>query len=494
MLEQLQYENATPLIHSLLPNSEQQRIFLDACEKEQLFGGAKRGGKTVAGVMKIVLLAVLFPGNRILMARYALSDLKESTLVTFLKTCPPHLIKEHKITDKKFIIRTTDPRVDSEIIYRGLGDEADLEKAKGLEIGALWIDEPTEVPESIYNMLFAQLCWVLPDGSRPPYMSILTSNPEPGWVKRLKEEIEKGERKNAVFIPALPRNNPDLPPGWELELRDKMDLDWVAKYLDGSWTVGTGSVFTELNPLIHDISDYCEKHPNFHLRMNKVGGSDYGTTGVTTYIQAAIDDDENIFFIDEVYEANKTIDQTAAMIKSMAYRYGNRDKNGETFFGQEYMVIDPSTEAKTQQGPHELHSVLDEFQWAGVPFIPAYRQLIQVGIDRMKQLMHVNPKHVHPFTKKLGSPRFFVCKKHCPNLWQEMEELRREILATGVARFLGKDHAVDPARYIISSRPQAGEHQQLDELRLPLQEQFMNRAHDRWASTWGKAKEVGWFS
>jgi Phage terminase large subunit len=164
-------------IYLKAPTGQQQK-FIDCGEREQLYGGAKRGGKTVAGAMKSVLLSIMFPGNRGLIGRKDMTDLKDTALTTFFDICPPELILDHHKGDRKIVIRTNDKP--SEILYRGLGDQADVEKSKGIDLGWAWIDEPSEIEEDTYKMLRSQLNWVLPDGNRPPYMMLLTSNPEPG--------------------------------------------------------------------------------------------------------------------------------------------------------------------------------------------------------------------------------------------------------------------------------------------------------------------------
>jgi len=139
------------------PPSFTQNAFINAKEKEQVFGGSKRGGKTVAGSQKAILLSVLFPGNKGYILRQDLTDLKESTLETFLRICPPELILDHNHTERRISIRTAG--VPSKIIYSGLSDQTDEESSKGKEAGWIWFDEPSEVKQGTYLMHLSQLCW-----------------------------------------------------------------------------------------------------------------------------------------------------------------------------------------------------------------------------------------------------------------------------------------------------------------------------------------------
>lgn len=461
-------------IYLTTPTAQQQK-FLDADAREQLYGGAKRGGKTVAGALKSTMLSELFPGNRGLIARKDMTDLRDTALNTFLaKVCPPELVLSHNKGERKLVIRTSG--APSEILYRGLGDQSDVEKSKGVDLGWFWIDEPSEIEEETYKMLRSQLNWVLPNGSRPPYMAMLTSNPEPGWVKRrfIDSMVEGG-----VFIPSLPRDNPHLPPGWENELRASYDADWVTKYLDGSWDVSEGSVFPELNASVHAIDNVDFRFMRF------VSGMDHASTGVTACVQVAIDADENVFVLEEYYERNRLISQHAKFVQLMLDSYGK----------QEYTVIDPSTEAKTLQGAHELYSVTDEYHRNGLAVVPAWRASIDVGINLLKEYLQVSPQRRHPFTQQPGAPRLFIVKRKCPNLWREMAEIRKELTADGKMRFRGDDHALDSLRYVVMSRPRAPKKDEEPRPEMSSWDRMKLASEKRFRQEWNKSLHGGdsWF-
>jgi PBSX family phage terminase large subunit len=446
------------------PTLQQQR-FINACEREQLYGGAKRGGKTVAGALKAVLLSVMFPGNRGLIARRDKTDLKDTSLNTFFEVCPPELILDHNKNDRLILVRTTEKP--STILYRGLGDSSDVEKSKGLDLGWFWVDEPSEIEEDSYLMLRSQLNWVLPGGNRPPYMALLTSNPEPGWVKRrfIDNMIDGG-----MFVPALPRDNPHLPPGWEDELRATYDSEWIEKYLNGSWSVAEGSVFPELNPTVHAIDSVDFRYMKF------ISGLDHATTGVTACLEVALDADENVFCLEEYYQRNRLISQHAQQIQLLLDSYGE----------QQCTWIDPSTQANTLQNKYEMFSVLEEYRRNGLIARPARRTSIDVGINLVKEYLHVNPRHRSPFTQECGSPRLFIVRKKCPNLWREMSELRRQVTESGRPEFIGDDHALDCLRYILMSRPAAPQFAEVDRRYQTPQDQFASRVHARWATKFDK--------
>jgi len=483
--------------------SERQAQFIRCGAKEQLYGGSKRGGKTVAGCAKAIYLSYYFPGNRGMIARQAFTDLRDSTLVTFFNLCPPELIKSHNRTEHRIELYTRDQKRTSTIIYRGLGEDAEggvsaqkaKEKVKAIEVGWIWVDEPSEVAFEAYKMMLAQLCWCLPDGTRPPYMAMLTSNPEPGWVKDRFIDTASSDYMlgrpgvDAAFIPSLPGDNPGLPAGWEQDLRASMAEDWVKRYLDGSWEIHEGMVFKELNERIHNLDTYFDttdpvQWKTFLEGLRHYGGLDHAATGITAYTRLGIDTSENAFAVAEYYEKDKLISEHAKEILAL----------DDAYMVPQVRIIDPSTEAKTLQQKGEMYSVQDAYHREGVVTISAHRASIGVGIDLINEYLHPNPLHRNPFTLELGSPRFFISRRRCPNLWREMLALKTQLKPDGTIFYAGTDHAVDTVRYQLMSRPPAAVKRKQDISSLPSHDALAIRTYDKWAQQWGKPKTNNWFT
>jgi PBSX family phage terminase large subunit len=475
-----------------------QREFINAAEREQLFGGAKRGGKSVSLCQKLILLSVNFPGNRLGLFRQDLPDLRESTLVTFFQMCPPALILNHHQTFRILTLRSRLEGVPSTIHYGGLGDLNNLESAKGKEYGEIAIDEPSEIDEATYLMLRAQLCWVLPDGSRPPYMMLMGSNPEPGWVyRRFRHLIDRASAEDPVqrdgnfcFVRSLPKDNPYLPPGWEDELRADYPPLWVEKYLNGSWEVSEGQVFKEFDRKAHCIKPLPEA---FIKTLKLYGAIDHGTTGVTAFTVVGIDENDNRFVLAEYYQRNRLVSQHANDIKAVVAQF--EKITGNRF---EYILIDPSTTAKTQQGVHELFSIQDEYRRNGISTVAGWRASIEIGINVIAEHLHVNPNHIHPFAQAYGSPSLFIVEDNCSNLVREMMELKVNVTESGRLDYTGGDHALDCVRYIFMSRPKRPEFAPVDLSSMTPQSRFALKAHERWGARFDKSikkreGEGSWF-
>jgi hypothetical protein len=452
--------------------SDRQRLFINCMTRRQLYGGAKRGGKSVALCMKAIMLSVLYPGNRGGMFRQDLTDLRDSLLVTFFQICPPELILDHHQTHKQIMLDTgAQPSV---ILYGGLGDAHDVESAKGKEFGWYAIDEPSEVDRDAVRMLNAQLCWKLPDGSFPPYMELLASNPEPGWVEEeFRSLIEESSSQRPLilspdgskaFIRALPADNPYLPPGWETTMRLDAPAAWQAKYLDGSWEVSEGQVYKEFDRSIHVVD--CPP-PAFLSTLKLVASIDHATTGVTCMCVDGIDSDGNVFALGSYYEKNKLISEHAkgmfALMDKWVDKCGKRHevvaktKGDPTVYPAtlafEYILIDPSTQAKTQQRASELFSNQDEYRRVGLPTQAAFN-VIEAGVNLMAEYLHVKPLHVHPLNQTKGAPSFYIVRHENNDGIREMIGWRKTITENGTIKYVGADHWLDNQRYIIMSRPE----------------------------------------
>jgi hypothetical protein len=77
-----------------------QTEFLLSKAKYPLFGGAMRGGKSVALCAGALLQSLKYPGNRGFLARKTLTDFKRTTEITLFNVIPKDLIKSHNKTDR----------------------------------------------------------------------------------------------------------------------------------------------------------------------------------------------------------------------------------------------------------------------------------------------------------------------------------------------------------------------------------------------------------
>lgn len=200
-----------------------------ASQRFVLYGGAVGGGKSAWLCNEGIQLSLDYPGNVGYLARHELVSFRRTTLLTLLEFLPSQIIASHNKSDQELVLVNG-----SKIMYGGLGDDQTaIDRLKSMNLGWFGIDQAEETTESHYFMLGSRLRLNLPGIS---YKGLLTANPEPGWVR---DRWIDNTLPDHVFIPALPRDNPHLPPGYEANLRTlyKNSPALVAALLDGSWDV-----------------------------------------------------------------------------------------------------------------------------------------------------------------------------------------------------------------------------------------------------------------
>ena len=216
-----------------------QVLFHQAPEKGRLFGGAIRGGKTMAGVAEGIQLSLEYPGNVGIMARQSLPAFKRTVMVELDKyidvlsyTNPP-VITQHHSTDHYIQFYNG-----SRIWYTGLGDDTrGLASQMGTTLGWFFIDQVEECSEMHFNNLLGRLSLNIP---KIKLKYFLTANPMPGWVKM---RFIESHPDDFIYIPSLPRDNPFLPKNYEEELRKMYPEELVKAWLDGNWDAMEGGNF-----------------------------------------------------------------------------------------------------------------------------------------------------------------------------------------------------------------------------------------------------------
>lgn len=393
----------------------------------------------------------------------------------------------------------------AEIVFRYAEHEGDLQKEYGKEAMDIFIDQAEQFSENEHN--FIRTCRRspgVPDGQCKLVATINPGGISHEYMKRIfidREYVENEIPESFGFINASGWDNVEWVQSalkedgftevdfysWPEELRFKYfitrsqygrDLNALPEkdriqQLLGKFDFFEGQIFGELGP-VHNLDNYFDTSDErmwreFHSGFRLIGGLDHASTGITTYGMVGVDVDENVVSLEEHYKQNRLISEHAQDIKLLKSNY----------HAPEYELIDPSTEAKTLQNAHEMFSVQDAYRREGLSFTSAHRASIGVGIDLLKELMKVQPERINPFSQKRGSPRLFISRSRCPNLWRELKALQ---LLKG--KYVGSDHAIDWLRYIAMSRPNAAERKKADVTKLPPLDQLKVRIEDSFGKRW----------
>ena len=292
---------------ALKPNPKQVEFFL-ARERFVAYGGARGGGKSWAIRQKAKLLALYYPGIRILLLRRSFPELRENHILPLRAEL--NEVARYKESEKAFTFHNS-----SRLIFGYCANEGDVTQYQGQEYDIIFLDEATQFTEYQFSALTA----CLRGANSFPKRMYLTCNPGGvghGWVKRLfvDRAFKPGEDPDDyLFIPARAADNPALTeadPGY-LKMLDNLPDGLRQAWRDGSWEVFAGRYFPEFSKETHVVRPR-EIPP--HWRRYRV--FDYGLDMLACY-WAAIDPEGRIWVYRELCQSGMIVSEAAKAIREM---------------------------------------------------------------------------------------------------------------------------------------------------------------------------------
>jgi hypothetical protein len=220
--------------------TDNQAAFVNDKHSELLVSGGYRSGKTVGLIVKMYLLSMFFPNNRILLGRKSRSDI-DSTLIPAIMDIFPPGTYEYKVGPGRIEFPNG-----SQILLYGLdtavsGDDTKkaTQKIRGLDLGAVFIDQLEEVEEVVWEQLTGRMSRNVPFRQRAA-----TTNPARFWAF---DYFKQNPRKGTFLIETGMADNKDnLPDGFIEEQLEKGDM-YVRRFVHGIWDTETmveGRVFS----------------------------------------------------------------------------------------------------------------------------------------------------------------------------------------------------------------------------------------------------------
>lgn len=230
----------------------------DDITTEILYGGAAGGGKSFLGCAWIITQCIKYPGTRWLLGRSILKNLKETTLVTFLKICSDWgMSKEHYNYNQQNGIITF--YNGSEVLLKDLfsyPSDPNFDSLGGLEISGAFIDEVNQISEKAKNIVTSRIRFKLKEFNLKPKL-FMSCNPAKNWVydkfyKMSKEGIIEDYKK---FIPALVTDNKWIYEGY-VEQLSKLDEVSRRRLLNGEWEYEDGNALIKYDNIVNMFKDY----------------------------------------------------------------------------------------------------------------------------------------------------------------------------------------------------------------------------------------------
>lgn len=238
-------------------------------------------------------------------------------------------------------------------------------------------------------------------------------------------------------------DNPYIPKKEIDNAKKELTEDTFAQEYMADFRKFTGLVYKEFQREVHVIEPF-----DIPSEWEVYRGVDFGSTNPTVCLWVAIDNDSNIFIVDEHYETGKTIDYHAGRINSNEF----------------------STRVQQTYGDPSGAQWITEFSQRGVYITPANKETgqskdgwVRYGIEKVSEAIRKYPGHVVDRVQVVnpdeGLPKLFVFSR-CINTIREFETYRWKEKAVTQAQDLNEpdapekanDHAMDALRYIVCSR------------------------------------------
>lgn len=454
--------------------NEYQKEFFFLNKRNKCFSGGYGNGKTYVACQIAMLLLLLFPGYRVVIARRKASDLRKTTMKTFFKVCTPDYIASHNKLEGLTVLKNG-----SEVVWIHL-DEVDEYTLRGLEINTVVIDQGEEIEESVYLTLDARIGrWdqavvpdVLPFGMRkedfptnidgrpiPPSYMIVLCNPdaETHWIWRryhpdsVEWQVHYAQTHGYVEAPTDPNSyGADT-----YEQMKSRDPEWVRRFMEGKWGISEAAIhYIRPESILHVNKEWLN---NLKKKSVLVRALDHGESAPTTCLWSAFTPEKQIVFYREYYMPNQQISYHRQMIQDLSI--------GEHY---QHNIADPSIFKKAAQREGAVWSISSEYldkNYDADPIAWAPADNNELGTrNRINELLLLSPRFKHPLTGESPAPGIYFVQRDdnvpdgCVNAIAETKAQRRDIIGSLNGKTLYSDertkkvadHAYDGVRYTVA--------------------------------------------
>jgi hypothetical protein len=432
-----------PSLESLWPHlrsaSAKQAAFLCLDCLEAGYGGAAGGGKSDA-ILAAALQYVDVPGYAALILRRSFSDLALPGAA--MARSKEWLTGRAKWNERE---KTWSFTGGSSLTFGYLESETDVYRYQSSEYQFIGFDELTQFSESQYRYLFSRLRRV--SAIDVPLRMRWASNPGGvghGWVKRrFIDEPAPG----VVFVPARVSDNPGLEADEYVESLSHLPETIRAQLLEGDWGAFEGAAFTI-------TADHLVENMEIPSGWERFESMDYGLTNPTVFLAWAADHDGNLVSFGSYYRPGLP-SETAPIVRKLRQLWRT-----SVCWGDPSSLAAPTSTLNRFGAPLTIEQ---EFADHGLPIARANNEPRR-GYTRLRELLRPDPGRRfpdwHPKRGQLGSPRWFIVERQCPEL---VEQLKSAPLQPVDRRWAGEmidprwegahGHAVAAARYGAMSRP-----------------------------------------
>lgn len=413
-----------------------QREFLEIPHDYSLdvavYQGGYGSGKTFAGSLLGILLALKFPGIRGLVGAQTYTLVRDTTLQTYFEHLDNFGFTEGKDYDWSSSLQKLTFKNGSEILFRHF-DEPN--KLKSLNLGFVEIEEMSDIPYDTFKMLLGRMRQKVKKSWKDfTYRIFGHTNPETcrGWVYKTFKE---NKLPNYRLISAPTTQNIYLPKGFCDELKKVYDEQYYNIFVlaqNGEYNNGL---------VIKDFSDENIKEITYQPEMDLHISCDFNVDPMCWVFAHKTDD--KVFYFDEIAMENTT---TAKACDEFYRRYPNHK-------GKIIVNGDASGDNRSCTSEYTNYVIIN-------------KKLLQFGYDVEIQIKAFNPpikNRIMAFNSKVRSANGEVClfvDKKCEKLLYNIYNLKykegsskidiptyQQIKQSKELKFLS--HPMDAASYLV---------------------------------------------
>lgn len=413
-----------------------QREFLEIPHDYSLdvavYQGGYGSGKTFAGSLLGILLALKFPGIRGLVGAQTYTLVRDTTLQTYFEHLDNFGFTEGKDYDWSSSLQKLTFKNGSEILFRHF-DEPN--KLKSLNLGFVEIEEMSDIPYDTFKMLLGRMRQKVKKSWKDfTYRIFGHTNPETcrGWVYKTFKE---NKSPNYRLISAPTTQNIYLPKGFCDELKKVYDEQYYNIFVlaqNGEYNNGL---------VIKDFSDENIKEITYQPEMDLHISCDFNVDPMCWVFAHKTDD--KVFYFDEIAMENTT---TAKACDEFYRRYPNHK-------GKIIVNGDASGDNRSCTSEYTNYVIIN-------------KKLLQFGYDVEIQIRAFNPpikNRIMAFNSKVRSANGEVClfvDKKCEKLLYNIYNLKykegsskidiptyQQIKQSKELKFLS--HPMDAASYLV---------------------------------------------
>jgi phage terminase large subunit len=208
--------------------------------KELMYGGAAGGAKSWTGTTWLIFMCLLYPETRWFIGRSSLKDIRESTLITFMKSAKRYTLRindDFKINQQDyFIIFPNGSRIDLLDLEYYPSDPM-FERLGSKEYTGGFLEECGQLHFNAFDVLKTRIGRQMNDKYSIKPILYLTCNPKKNWIYNyFYKPFTKGELKtHQKFIRALATDNPHRDSDYLEQLNSIKDVVQKQRLLLGNF-------------------------------------------------------------------------------------------------------------------------------------------------------------------------------------------------------------------------------------------------------------------